>query len=186
MNTEQTIRALGFRGAGDLDVRRFQQAWNLGPALTVDGVIGPKTAAAAAECAAKDGRLSEHFRAEEFWCGCGGKKTGCQVLLVRRQLLRSLESLRAVFYPGGLSIVSGYRCAKHNTAVGGAAGSHHMDGTAADVPGVATLGRLKPRQWFAGYGCRSKADPVVVHVDRRDILAGATRTTVSPAVWYYG
>jgi uncharacterized protein YcbK (DUF882 family) len=74
------------------------------------------------------GDLTTHFSRHEFVCRHCGRLTG-----PAPQLLGVLEELRArVGRP--LRIVSGYRCAVHNAAVGGATGSQHLLGTAADIP----------------------------------------------------
>ena len=74
-------------------------------------------------------RLSEHFTAHEFACHCCGKLPDNGMAPA---LIELLENTRAHF---GVPIVinSGYRCPKHNKAVGGALHSQHMEGTAADI-----------------------------------------------------
>jgi uncharacterized protein YcbK (DUF882 family) len=76
--------------------------------------------------------LSEHFSAAEFQC------PHCKQLQIDMRLIKALEELRnKVSKP--LKITSGYRCAEHNKAVGGAQASEHTKGQAADVacpPGV--------------------------------------------------
>ncbi|MDR1472543.1 MAG: peptidase M15 [Synergistaceae bacterium] len=52
--------------------------------------------------------------------------------MISALLLDRLEALRAAF-GRPLVITSGYRCAEHNARVGGAAGSLHLTGRAADV-----------------------------------------------------
>ena len=70
--------------------------------------------------------LSEHFKAREFECSC------CKAIIVDIRLLDKLEDLRA-YLEMPIKITSGYRCAKHNKAVGGATHSQHMRGKAADI-----------------------------------------------------
>ena len=70
-------------------------------------------------------RLSEHFTDSELACDC------CHVAVVTPGLLEALEALRAK--SGPLVPTSGYRCPKHNKAVGGAPNSYHQRGMAADL-----------------------------------------------------
>ena len=48
------------------------------------------------------------------------------------KLLNALEILRSQVHTP-IAIVSGYRCPSHNRAVGGAGGSKHLTGEAADI-----------------------------------------------------
>lgn len=77
-------------------------------------------------------RVSKHFRRREFACRCG-----CGASDVSIALLEVLERIREHF-DSPVTITSGRRCTKHNAKVGGAPGSQHLQGTAADiqVPGV--------------------------------------------------
>jgi len=76
----------------------------------------------------KTGKLSKHFRREEFACNHCGKLLQDPP----RKLLDWLESVREHFRAPTV-IISGYRCPTHNTNVGGAKHSKHMDGIAADI-----------------------------------------------------
>lgn len=70
---------------------------------------------------------TEHFKLSEFncHCGCGENRTTVDLLIL-------LEVLRAeVKKP--ILIISGTRCKKHNSDVGGKEKSQHMEGTAADI-----------------------------------------------------
>ena len=69
---------------------------------------------------------SKHFPAREFACRCCGDVRIDPVLLV------ALEWLRAVIGQPIL-INSGYRCEKHNAAVGSTPSSQHRTGKAADI-----------------------------------------------------
>lgn len=178
------INNLGFRTP-----RAFQAAWNLGTPLAVDGIIGPKTTAAAAKSWTRHQRgqsdLSAHFSASEFRCHCGGKFAGCANVLVLRQLLASLETYRT-HYGHPVSIVSGYRCPKHNAAVGGATHSQHLYGAAADLNQVLSHSTVQGWHLFAGIGY-VRSTGLVAHVDRRDASGHNTThsSTSHPALWTY-
>jgi hypothetical protein len=173
---KEIIKVLGFTS-----VRNFQVAWNLGSSLLPDGILGRKTQKAAKTSwefhlrNAPD--ISEHFSIAEFRCKCGGRLQGCQTVLIQRDLLIGLEKLRKS-YPEGLVIISGYRCTQHNKSIGGAVGSQHIWGRAADIPGLLSIGEMRALKIFTGIGYRSR-DRKVVHVDMR---AGSA---VSPTTWRY-
>jgi len=79
------------------------------------------------------GDLSSNFSRSEFACKCGCG-FGLEVGDVNMDLLRVLEILRlTINRPLIVTPNGGCRCRKHNAAVGGAASSQHMLGTAADV-----------------------------------------------------
>ena len=70
---------------------------------------------------------SKYFKRSEFACKCG-----CGFSSVDVELLAVLTDLREHFgKPTSLNCAC--RCASHNKAVGGAAGSKHLHGMAADV-----------------------------------------------------
>jgi uncharacterized protein YcbK (DUF882 family) len=74
-------------------------------------------------------KLAPNFIDSEFQCRCCGRlpAKGMKTLLI--VLLQRLRD--KVGKP--LTVTSGYRCPKHNKAVGGVSGSQHMLGTAADI-----------------------------------------------------
>jgi hypothetical protein len=183
------IKDLGFTfGTQEDRVKAFQRAWNLGPALLMDGVVGVHTAAAANKSwdlhVAGHPDLSRHFGGKEFACHCGGKLVGCKHLVLYRGLLESLETLREIAYPAGLSIVSGYRCVRYNVKVGGAERSRHITGLAADIPGRLTVESMRSRRLFGGLGYQGDTR-LVVHVDRRDVESGSRATRSNPTMWAY-
>jgi zinc D-Ala-D-Ala carboxypeptidase len=73
-----------------------------------------------------NGRLSEHFSANEFRCKCCGK------VQVDPELISRLEKARAT-YGKPMVVTSGLRCRAHNQAVGGASESYHCKGQAVDI-----------------------------------------------------
>lgn len=80
------------------------------------------------------------------------------------ELVDALERLRRIRGGRPLTIISGYRSASHNAAVGGVKNSQHLYGRAADIPaGYATVGEAA-RAGFTGIGSQG---PWAVHVDVR-------------------
>lgn len=73
---------------------------------------------------------TKNFKPEEFRCKCGKHCTGYPVVL-DIQFLKNLQSMRNIY--GSINISSGMRCEKHNANVGGASGSRHKKGKAADI-----------------------------------------------------
>ena len=73
------------------------------------------------------GNLSENFDSKEFECKCG-----CGGDIISYTLVDVLEDIRNHFNTPVI-INSGYRCRKHNTEIGGAPGSKHCEGIAADI-----------------------------------------------------
>lgn len=73
------------------------------------------------------GDLSPHFSRAEFACRC------CGLDVVHPDLVASLETLRLNLRERPITVLSGYRCAEHNRAVGGKADSQHVLGRAADI-----------------------------------------------------
>jgi len=72
-------------------------------------------------------KLSEHFSDTEFMCKCG-----CGESVVDARLVKAIQEIRYQIN-APITINSGYRCSKHNAAVGGEKNSQHMRGTAADI-----------------------------------------------------
>lgn len=73
-------------------------------------------------------RLSKNFTLQEFSCNCGT----CDQIAPPQELVDVLQDVRDHF---GKPVVinSGYRCPDWNKRVGGASGSKHLEGIAADI-----------------------------------------------------
>ena len=71
--------------------------------------------------------IRPHFSRAELQCWCG-----CDRFEMDSRTLDRLEAVRLV-YGRSIVIVSGFRCADHNAAVGGAVTSPHLAGHAVDV-----------------------------------------------------
>jgi len=112
---------------------------------------------------ADETRLSEHFVAKEFACKC------CGMVLVHPELIRKLEALRFALGAKPVIIISGYRCADHNKAVGGDEKSYHMFGMAADifVSGVTTKSLVAKAESAGFDGIGIYVEKAFIHVDVR-------------------
>lgn len=73
-----------------------------------------------------DFKITENFSLREFQCPC------CHTVMLHPRLALALQKLRGS-WGRPVVITSGYRCARHNVEVGGAARSRHMRGLAADI-----------------------------------------------------
>src|SRR4051794_2701934 len=108
------------------------------------------------------GDLSPHFSSVEF----RDHRTGALPQgFPTANLLEALERLRADCGGRPMRIVSGYRSAATNRAVGGAPNSQHLVGRAADIPpGYATVSQALGAG-FAGVGFDARG--WAIHVDVR-------------------
>lgn len=138
-------------------------------------------------------KLSDNFRVKEF--ACKGKNC-CTNVKIDAKLVKYLQKIRNHFGKT-LTINSGYRCSKHNKAIGGASQSKHTMGMAADI----VVKDVKPKEvakyaesiGIKGIGLyETDKDGYFVHIDTRtsksfwygqgqayrDTFGGSTKTTV--------
>ena len=85
-------------------------------------------------------QLSRRFVTDEFTCKCSNKD--CVEQQISPELVEKLQTLRDLV--GSLKITSGFRCEKHNKAVGGRKNSTHTQGLAVDIQPVGDF--LDPRE----------------------------------------
>lgn len=114
-------------------------------------------------------KLSEHFTSDEFDCHGSGC---CKSTMINEKLVQYLEQIRTHFGKP-ITVTSGYRCTTHNRNVGGATGSRHSKGDAADivVQGVTprTVAQYAESIGVLGIGLyETSADGHFVHIDARD------------------
>ena len=74
----------------------------------------------------------KHFKEREFACKCCGQLPPAMRDNIVALVDNVLDPAREEF-GGPVTVNSGYRCPKHNLAVGGVVNSQHMKGEAADV-----------------------------------------------------
>lgn len=100
----------------------------------------------------------KYFNDDEFACPCCGQNA------IRFSLIRSLDKARE---EAGIpfKINSGYRCAKHNKAVGGSETSSHLDGSAADISVDTSERRYKALQSLLKHFPRVGIAKTFIHVD---------------------
>jgi uncharacterized protein YcbK (DUF882 family) len=108
-------------------------------------------------------KLTEHFSLSEFTCRCGCGETSIDL-----RLAQALEEIRArIGLP--ITIDSGFRCAKRNKAVGGAADSRNLIGQAADCSGDFSLDAFRAAALESKYinGIGVDRQRGFIHIDVR-------------------
>lgn len=112
-------------------------------------------------------QLSKNFKVNEF--SCKGKGC-CSTVKIDTELVEHLQNIRD-YFGKSVTINSGYRCEKHNKAVGGASGSNHTKGMAADivVAGVkpSAVAKYAETLGVLGIGLYEDKDGNFVHIDTR-------------------
>ena len=111
-------------------------------------------------------KLSDNFKVKEFRC-----KDGSDSVLIDGKLVDILQSIRD-YFGKPVTVNSAYRNTTYNRKIGGASGSLHVKGMAADivVSGVAPteVAKYAERIGVKGIGLyETKKDGYFVHVDTR-------------------
>ncbi len=111
--------------------------------------------------------LSANFKVNEF--SCHGNEC-CSATKIDSELVGYVQKIRDHFGKP-VTVTSGYRCQKHNKAVGGASDSNHTKGMAADI----VVQDVKPCEvakyaesiGVLGIGLYEVSDGNFVHIDTR-------------------
>ena len=115
-------------------------------------------------------KLSENFNSLEFDCHGSGC---CSETIINPKLVEYVQQIRDHFGKS-ITVTSGYRCPVHNKRIGGATGSRHSKGDAADI----VVSGVTPREvakyaesiGIKGIGLyETDADGHFTHVDTRDV-----------------
>ena len=115
-------------------------------------------------------KLSENFNSSEFDCHGSGC---CSETIINPKLVEYVQQIRDQFGKS-ITVTSGYRCPTHNKRIGGATGSRHSKGDAADivVSGVAPkeVAKYAESIGIKGIGLyETNADGHFTHIDTRDV-----------------
>lgn len=115
-------------------------------------------------------KLSANFSSTEFDCHGNGC---CSETIINPKLVEYVQKIRDHFGKS-ITVTSGYRCTTHNRNVGGATGSRHSKGDAADivVSGVTPVEVAKYAESIGikGIGLyETNSDGHFVHIDTRDV-----------------
>lgn len=134
------------------EIQKLLNTWSLAEPgmeiLAVDGILGPKSRAMAKLFQKEHGLKVDgivgpntryeltfyrykNFRKWEFRCRCGGAHCDGYPAKVDVGLLERLQKVRD-HYGVPVTVTSGLRCKAHNCLSGGAEGSQHLYGRAAD------------------------------------------------------
>lgn len=116
-------------------------------------------------------QLSANFNSYEFRCGLG-RPCSCTTTLIDTKLVEILQKVRNHWPGHKVTITSGYRCPDYNKSIGGAVGSYHSRGMAADivVDGIAPKEVAKYLESIGVLGIglyETDSDGHFVHVDTR-------------------
>ena len=87
----------------------------------------------------------KHFSMAEMRCKCGGKYCAGYPAVINKQLMKNLDYLREKD-GHAITITSGLRCKQHNKNEGGATGSYHTKGQAADIVSSSLTGTKAKRK----------------------------------------
>lgn len=100
--------------------------------------------------------LSQNLKVKEFMCKCD--YDDCTFTLVNPKVVVAFQKLRG-FVGRPINITSGYRCQKHNDAVGGVDDSRHKMGNAIDITWDLAIEDLE-------FHARAFFDKVILYKDK--------------------
>lgn len=114
--------------------------------------------------------MTANFSRREFWCPCDQ----CSAMdqderpVTSIAMVAVLQRIREKFGP--VKVTSGVRCARHNAAIGGAAGSRHLDSIAdaVDIACHSSVDRYRLVALAITCGVRRiKVYPQHIHMDMK-------------------
>ncbi len=97
----------------------------------------PEAVEQADDILAKEAEVPSYFTDKELMCKCG-----CGKVSMNEDFMKKLNKARDMAGKGW-KVNSAYRCAAHNKAVGGVAGSSHTKGYAADISATSSQKRFE-------------------------------------------
>ena len=115
-------------------------------------------------------KLSENFNSLEFDCHGSGC---CSETIINPKLVEYVQQIRDHFGKS-ITVTSAYRCPTHNKRIGGATGSRHSKGDAADIV-VSDVAPREVAKYAESIGIKgiglyeTSADGYFTHVDTRDV-----------------
>ena len=114
-----------------------------------------------------------HFKLNEFRCKCG-----CGEVTITADLTYRIDAARAI---AGVPFIinSGYRCAKHNKAIGGSPRSSHLLGEAVDIKVEDSHARSAILTGLREAGFNR------IGIDKEFIHADVTKDKVQDVTWLY-
>ncbi|MFH8836822.1 D-Ala-D-Ala carboxypeptidase family metallohydrolase [Streptomyces sp. NPDC017868] len=132
-------------------VTRFQQAYG----LPADGIAGSQTfskiyALQDPDCTPVHFTYAELNKCNSDWSG--GAVSAATAKANALRTMWKLEAMRHALGDVPLTVTSGFRSYACNSAVGGASGSRHLYGDAADLTGSPSLCTLAQRARYHGFG----------------------------------
>jgi uncharacterized protein YcbK (DUF882 family) len=113
-----------------------------------------------------------YFKEEEFKCPC------CGELSLSPNLIPTLTDIRLI-YKQPMVITSGYRCWKHNQAIGGVPTSEHLTGEGADVECTTSHDRYKLIDACLSVGIKR------IGIGTNFIHIGISKTLPQEMIWLY-
>lgn len=127
------------------------------------------------------GDISEHYSSWEFVCPgdeCLGQDRGRP----STRLLAVLEGLRALV-GRPIHITSGYRCPRHNAAVGGVSPSEHTGDD--DITNAADIACLDSRERHELLRALFTLKVERIGIGKNFIHVGVSQTLPAPSIWAY-
>lgn len=120
--------------------------------------------------------MAKYFKPETdpmlFFCPCCGNSIIDHLLLTRIDNMRELKG-------APIWVNSGFRCKKHNAAVGGNPNSEHMDGKGADLRCTSSMDRFELIEYALQVGFRR------IGIGNTFVHVGSCKKRPQDVIWVY-